>query len=243
MKVLVAGCGTGQHPIQVAQQFSNASVLAIDLSLASLCYAKRKTEEMGLSTIDYAQADLLNLGTLERRFDLIESVGVLHHLADPVAGWRVLMQLLRPGGLMLLGLYSELGRREVVTARGRAASHGLPAQAEDIRRCRQTLMNEELAPHFEQFLRSRDFYSMSACRDLLFHVQEHRFTVPQIKVILAQLGLKFIGFVVEPEDAAEYARLFPDDPAKIDLDHWHVFETGRPNTFARMYQFWVQRPQ
>ena len=104
-------------------------------------------------------------------------------------------------------------------------------------------MNEELAPHFEQFLRSRDFYSMSACRDLLFHVQEHRFTVPQIKVILAQLGLKFIGFVVEPEAAAEYARLFPDDPAKIDLDHWHVFETGRPNTFARMYQFWVQRPQ
>jgi len=242
LDVLVAGCGTGQHPIQVAQQFAGARVLAVDLSLASLCYAKRKTAELGLTNIEYAQADILRLGVIDRRFDLIESAGVLHHLADPVAGWRVLLELLRPGGLMLLGFYSELGRRDVVAARNRVASQVLPASASDIRLCRQALMGDELAPQFELFLASRDFYSTSACRDLLFHVQEHRYTLPQLKDILAQLRLNFIGFMLDGEAVAAYAQQFPDDPARTNLDHWHAFETARPDTFARMYQFWVQKP-
>jgi len=76
--------------IETAQRFVGASVLAVDLSVASLAYAKRKTGALDRSNIEYAQADILKLGALERTFDLIESSGVLHHLADPYAGWRVL---------------------------------------------------------------------------------------------------------------------------------------------------------
>ena len=245
-QVLVAGCGTGQHPIQLARQLRDARILAVDLSLASLAYAQRMTEALGLHQITYAQADLLNLGSLEQRFDLIESAGVLHHLADPLAGWLVLLGLLRPGGLMNLALYSELGRREVVAARERIAEtrrgQAMPAALTDIRSCRQDLMHDALAPRFERLLMSRDFYSTSACRDLLFHVQEHRFTVPQLKASLDRLGLQFIGFAVDPDVAAAYGRLFPDDPTRTDLDHWHNFETARPDTFARMYTFWVRKP-
>lgn len=240
--VLIAGCGTGRHPISVARQLADASVLAVDLSRASLAYATRKTAEAGLSNIRYAQADILQLGGIGQRFDLIESAGVLHHLADPLAGWRVLGELLRPGGLMLLGLYSEAGRRDVVAARRRIAEQGLGAQAEDIRRCRQALMSDALAPQFAQFLSSRDFHSTSACRDLLFHVQEHRFTVPQLRQAIASLGLRFVGFVLDGDVNAAYDREHPDDPMRIDLDHWHAFETARPDTFARMYAFWVQKP-
>jgi tetratricopeptide (TPR) repeat protein len=241
LDVLVAGCGTGQHAVRVAQQFSDARVLAIDLSLASLAYAQRKTRELGLTQIDYAQADLLQLGTLAQRFDLIESAGVLHHLADPLAGWRVLQSLLRPGGLMFLGLYSELGRRDVVAARERLAASGLPSDAAAIRHCRQILMSDAQAPQFAQFLASRDFYATSACRDLLFHVQEHRFTLPRLKQALAELDLEFIGFELDAEVRAAYARQFPGDAAQTDLDHWHAFEQARPSTFSRMYQFWVRR--
>ena len=53
-----------QHPIHIAQQFAGAQVLALDLSRASLAYARRKTSEMGLKQIEYAQADILNLGGL-----------------------------------------------------------------------------------------------------------------------------------------------------------------------------------
>ena len=87
--VLVAGCGTGQHALGTASRYLNAQVLAVDLSLSSLSYALRKTQELGLSNIEYAQADIMELGGVGRQFDLIECVGVLHHLGDPLAGWGV----------------------------------------------------------------------------------------------------------------------------------------------------------
>ena len=79
---------------------------------SSLSYAKRKTEELGLGNIEYVQADLLSLGTLPRTFDVIESSGVLHHLGDWAQGWRVLLSLLKPGGVMNVGLYSAIGRAD-----------------------------------------------------------------------------------------------------------------------------------
>ena len=42
--ILVAGCGTGQHSIGTASRFSSCHVTAVDLSLASLAYAQRKTK-------------------------------------------------------------------------------------------------------------------------------------------------------------------------------------------------------
>ena len=87
-------------------------MLAVDLSLASLCYAKRQALALGLTNIAFGEADILKLGGIGRTFDIVDASGVLHHMADPWAGWRVL-PLLRPGGFMRVGLYSRLGRRDV----------------------------------------------------------------------------------------------------------------------------------
>ena len=101
-----------------------ARVLAVDLSLASLCYAGRQTRALGRNAIQYAQADIMKLPSIGATFDIIEASGVLHHLADPFAGWRVLLSMLRPGGIMLLGLYSETARRDIVAARDFIAERG-----------------------------------------------------------------------------------------------------------------------
>ena len=106
--ILIAGCGTGQHSITTAARFKSSKVLAIDLSLSSLAYAKRKTEELAIKNIDYMQADILDLGQLNKQFDIIESVGVLHHMDNPMEGWKVLTDCLKPDGLMLIGLYLSL---------------------------------------------------------------------------------------------------------------------------------------
>ena len=234
--ILIAGCGTGLHSIDVARTFRGAKVLAVDLSLTSLSYAKRKTEELGLKNIEYARADILKLGDLNRTFDIVESVGVLHHLVNPLDGWRILLNLLKPGGLMKIGLYSERARQVHIAARNYIAEGGYTDSAEDIRRCRQDLMADE---RFQSLLTRKDFYATSDCRDLLFHVQECRFTPLQIKEILDTLGLTFIGF--EPRDFRQYLMCFPEDTAKTNLENWEAFEIENPGTFPNMFQFWVQK--
>lgn len=235
LSILVAGCGTGQQAIMTAQRYPDSKVLAVDLSLASLGYAARKTRELGIANIEYRHADILALGALEERFDLIECSGVLHHLEDPLAGWRILAGLRTPRARMRIGLYSELGRRAVVRARELIAARGFKPDAAGIRAARAEIRKD---PQLEQLARNEDFYSMSGCRDLLFHVQEHRFTLPQIETALSRLGLEFQHFEFADSGASlqRYRSRFSNER---DLKSWARFEDQFPDTFSRMYQFWV----
>ncbi len=96
--MLVAGCGTGLHPISCAILFPEMDVTAIDISAASLAYAKMKADHLGINNIKFKQADILAVSEWDKKFDIIESVGVLHHLKDPELGLRGLLKLLSPGG-------------------------------------------------------------------------------------------------------------------------------------------------
>ena len=189
-------------------------MLAVDLSLTSLAYAKRKTRELDIGNIEYRQADILALGSIAERFDVIECSGVLHHLEDPVAGWRILCSLLRPSGVMRIGLYSEIARRHVVRAREFVASEGFAPTPDGIRACRTAIRARGDDPLLARVARGEDFYSLSGCRDLVFHVQEQRFTLPQIAGLIERLGLQFIGFEFpDAGAAASYRARFPDDRA------------------------------
>lgn len=182
------------------------------------------------------------MGSLAERFDVIECSGVLHHLKDPVAGGRALCSLLRQGGVMRLGLYSEIARRHVVRARDMVAAQGFAAAPDGIRACRAAILARQDDALLARVPRGEDFYSLSGCRDLMFHVQEHRFTLPQIARLLTDLGVSFIGFELADEGiAAGYRARFAADRALCDLDNWHRFETSNPDTFAHMYQFWVRK--
>jgi 2-polyprenyl-3-methyl-5-hydroxy-6-metoxy-1,4-benzoquinol methylase len=235
--ILIAGCGTGQQAIVTARRFASANVLAIDLSLASLCYAGRMSRVLDVRNIEYAQADVLELADIGRRFDVIEASGVLHHLADPMQGWRVLVDLLRPGGFMHVGLYSKAARRQIEAARAYAAERGLRATAQDIRRCRREILTTPM----KSVALFADFFTISECRDLLFHVQEHTLSIPQISAFLREHNFRFIGFELPPQVAAGYRFRFPEDRPMTNLDSWNVFETENPATFASMYQFWIQK--
>jgi len=238
--VLVAGCGTGQQAIHAATRYSDAQVLAVDLSSTSLAYAIRKTGEYGLSNIEYGQADIMELATLGRKFDIIESVGVLHHLENPLSGLKQLVSLLRPGGIMYLGLYSEVARRVVEAARSHIAEKGYNSTAEDIRQCREDIMSADTDNEFNRLASFGDFFGISECRDLLFHVQEHCYTVPQLQSMLAEFNLNFIGFLLHPHVIEKYKEHFPDDVSLTHLESWHSFELENPETFSGMYQFYVQ---
>lgn len=243
-RILVAGCGTGQNAIATARRFADASVLGIDFSLASLGYAKRKTDELGVPNIAYRHADLLALGSLDECFHLVEASGVLHHLEDPLAGWRVLAGLVEPGGFMRVGLYSENGRRHVVHAREFIAARGCEATPQGIRQARAAILAAKDDALLATVARNEDFYSMSGCRDLLFHAQEKLFSLPQIGAMIDTLGLQFLGFEFPDSGitASRYRARFPGDAALTNLENWHRLEQEHPESFARMYQFWVRKP-
>jgi SAM-dependent methyltransferase len=242
VEILVAGCGTGQHSIETARQFAGAQVLAVDLSLTSLGYAKRKTRELGLNNVEYAQADILQLPSIGRVFDIIEASGSLHHLADQLAGWRLLLSILRVGGFMRLGLYSSTARQDINDARRFIAQRGYRPSADDIRRFRQEFIDFSEATSTRPAVESEDFFSTSGCRDLLFHVQEHQLTLPEIKAFIGENRLEFLGFELAGHVLEHFGRRFPSDRTMTDLDLWHTFETENPLVFAGMYQFWIQKP-
>jgi Flp pilus assembly protein TadD/SAM-dependent methyltransferase len=239
--VLIAGCGTGRHAAITARQQPNARILAVDLSEASLAFAMRRFAELGIGNVRFARADLLQLGRLEERFDLIECAGVLHHLDDPLAGWRVLLGLLRPRGFMNLALYSETGRAAIVAARRFIEERAFAATPSGMRAVRAAIVALPESAPAHAVLDSVDFYSMSGCRDLLFHAKEHRYTPARIEAALRELDLEFLGFELDARTRRAYAGRFPGDPEGTDLGNWARFEAERPDTFAAMYPFWVRR--
>jgi len=243
-RILLAGCGTGQNAIAMAQRFTDCSVIAVDLSLASLAYAKRKTLELGITNIVYRQADLLALGSLGERFQLVEASGVLHHLHDPLAGWRILAGLVEPGGFMRIGLYSERGRRHFAHARRFLAPRGFEASSAGIRAARAAIRAAGDDKLLARVARNEDFYSLSGCRDMLFHVQERGFSLPEVATMLDSLALEFLGFEFDDSGlaATSYRARFPGDPLMRDLASWHRFEEDNPDSFSRMYEFWVRKP-
>jgi len=240
-RALVAGCGTGQEPLRLARSCPGSRVVALDLSLTSLGYGLRLQSESHVENVEFVHGDILDLGDLgdAGTFDVIISNGVLHHMADPVAGWRALRRVLAPQGLMKIGLYSRAARAVVGRLRSRIEEERIACTPSGIRSLRARLMSGRM-PDYAALLASEDLYSMSGCRDLLFHVCEHHFTLPEIAGIVARLRLDLVGFELpagrcagEPGDGAPEA-------GAAGFGRWHAEEQREPGLFAGMYQFWLR---
>ena len=240
-KVLIAGCGTGNQVI-TSSRYKNAQITAIDLSSSSLAYAIRKVQEYGMDNVDFRKMDLLDVAALDERFDTIECSGVLHHMEDPAKWLSALNQQLKPGGYIKLALYSEIARQDIVKARNQIKHLGINSTPNSIRGFRQQVLREE----YQQFTSlpnfGLDFYSLSECRDLCFHVQEFRFSTELLQKLLSGEGLIFCGFMVPEAIRTNYQQQFPSDTDMNSLENWGYFEKQNPSTFRRMYQFWAYKP-
>ncbi|HEY0892920.1 MAG TPA: methyltransferase domain-containing protein, partial [Cellvibrio sp.] len=241
VSVLIAGCGTGFEPIELARMDKNAQITALDLSSKSLAYAKRMADELRISNIDFVQGNILDAAELNIQFDLINSTGVLHHMENPQIGWQTLCGILKPGGVMRISLYSEFARQRVVLAHQKIKELQLGSSNKDIKIFRSTIFSLPSGSPLAELAQSDDFYSVSGCRDLLFHVQEHRFTLLQLKDMIAELGLIVIGFDVPSWAPQKFNQRYPKKADILDLTKWHEFEVSHPDTFVGMYQLWLQK--
>jgi len=197
---------------------------------------------MKIGNIEFAHGDILELGEFDKRFDVILSTGVLHHLSNPTEGLRILTNLLNTGGFFKLGLYSKIARRRIIEARKYIAHQSYGSSPDEIRKCRQDFLFLDDNDQLKKIIELTDFYSLSMCRDLLFHVQEHRFDLIQIKEVIEDIGLEFLGFEIPDRSVVtQYRSQYSCDPDATSLDLWHRYELDHPDVFLGMYQFWIRK--
>jgi len=238
--VLVAGCGTGFEPIDLARTDPSLAITAMDLSRASLAHGMRVAEDLKLTTVRFVQGDILALDSVDVRFDVVTSTGVIHHMARPEDGLARLAGVLRPGGVVRLGLYSERARALVRRAHDLIRAKAWRAVDEDIRAFRAHVLALPEVEPLAALRDSVDFYSLSGCRDLVFHVHEHRYTPPQLGELIGGAGLRLVGFDASEEAVAAFRQAFgAADP--LDLNLWDRLEARQPHLFAGMYHLWAQK--
>jgi hypothetical protein len=126
----------------------------------------------------------------------------------------------------------------VRAARDVVAAHGVPTRDDELRRARQTLLALPLTHAAAPATESLDFYSLSGFRDLVVHVQERSYTIPEIASELRQLRLEFLGFQLPRDVQSRFVAMHPHPNAALDLAAWDAFEQAHPLTFWGMYQFW-----
>lgn len=242
LHLLVAGCGTGYEAIDMARMDPSLSVTAVDLSRASLAFAQRKAEAFGVANIRFLQGDILALDRLGETFEVATSTGVLHHMAEADAGLASIAGVLRPGGVVRLALYSRRARAPIRAAHALIAERGWQSDAGGIRAFRAHILSLPDGAPLAVLRESDDFYSLSGCRDLVFHVHERHYGFPEIAALVAGAGLRLVGFDASPEAMARLRDIHGARADPLDLSLWDAVEAEHPSLFAGMIHFWCQKP-
>ena len=184
--------------------------------------------------------DLLELTQLNKRFDLIECSGVLHHMNDPAKGLSTLVKSLKPKGFMKLGFYSKYARQEILEARNLIKRKDIQPNIDEIRSFRNNVLNGDLKK-LHEITNWSDFYSTSMCRDLCFHSQERCYSLIEIKNMIDGAKLEFLGFTLSKDIQDKYQRNYEGIESFKNLQRWDKFEANNPNSFREMYQFWTRK--
>lgn len=236
--ILIAGSGTGRHPLSVALGNPNSEVWAVDISKASLAYGMRKAREMGVNNIRFLYGDLLQIASLGIKFHYISAAGVLHHMKNPVDGWVALKEVLMPEGILHIGIYGKVARLPVSFFRNEIKSLGVSESREDIKAFRQKVMMDPIKRKLIGPV--NDIFTVSGARDLLFHRSEYQFRLAEIRGIIEKLDMRFLGFRVRGKLKKKYLSMFPDDPGMKSMENWLAFEKYYTGSVS-MYTFFVQK--
>ena len=207
-RVLVAGGGTGDATIFLAEQLrhTNAEIVYVDISLASMEIAKKRADIRKLTNITWHHHSLLDVADLGiGTFDYINCSGVLHHLADPAAGLQALTNVLSDKGAMGIMVYAELGRTGIYQIQElmRILCKNTPNRQEKVDICKEVLSQLPASNWFDLEQKKFKTFHMDLNQfgdigiyDLLLHPQDRAYTVPQLISLINACGLQLIDFIM-----------------------------------------------
>ncbi len=189
--ILIAGCGTSQAA-KHALRWPKARVIGVDFSTASVRHTQALKRKYNLENLEVYQLSLERVNELGTSFDQIVCTGVLHHLADPVAGLKALREKLKPDGAMHLMVYAPYGRTGIYMLQEFCRRLNLPATDQAIRELITALSALPPGHPLENLLRQApDFRQEAALADALLHPQDRAYSVPQLFDFIQEGGLTF----------------------------------------------------
>ncbi|MCP4550314.1 MAG: class I SAM-dependent methyltransferase [bacterium] len=202
-RALIAGGGTGDAAIYLAEQLreTDAEIVYVDLSSTSLEVAKARARVRGLTNIKWLNASLLDLTDLGvGLFDYINCCGVLHHLAEPKTGLRMLRSCLLPAGsigLMVYGQYGRIGVYQLQDLLRRIGNEtdSMQTRVDLAKAILKDLPAGNLFRQGQERIRFKDLDSDIGIYDLLLHSQDRAYTVPQLYELCSACGMTLAGFV------------------------------------------------
>ncbi len=252
IRILDAGCGTGVGTEYLVHLNPQAQVVGIDLSAGALAVARERCQKSGADRVEFHHLSLYDADQVPGQFDLINCVGVLHHLPDPIRGIQSLAAKLAPGGLMHIFVYGELGRWEIRLMQeaiallqgdrhsnyidGVAVGRQLFAALPDTNRLR---------------LREQERWSLENQRDENFadmyvHPQEIDYTIHTLFELIDASGLEFLGFSNPRIWALD--RLIGQSPELMeraaqmsDRQRYRLIELLDPEAITH-YEFFLAKP-
>jgi len=202
--ILEAGCGTGSNITPLSQQFPTSRFLGIDLTPASIKIAKEKAEKLEIKNLDFQIANILELD-LNKDFDVIFNLGVLHHLADMQEGIKNLAKHLRSNGYLVLWLYGTYGRfrlnliqrmfkillksKKTMPEKVALAKKALSSLPREYVECHFNAPNTEIEDDFEKSLEFA-FNNEAWLVDQFLHVNEKTVNIEDIFGLLDGADLK-----------------------------------------------------
>ncbi len=201
-RVLIAGGGTGDSSTFLAEQLKdkNAEIVYLDFSKNSMEIAKKRAEIRGLKNITFINDSILNIHNLKiGKFDYINCSGVLHHLASPPEGLKVLQESLKPEGGMNVMVYAKYGRTAIYQMQDimKMVNVGVTDRGEEVKNAKVILSS---LPATNWYKRSEDLisdvtnYGDVGIYDLFLHKQDRCYSIPELYEFIENADLNFVEF-------------------------------------------------
>jgi SAM-dependent methyltransferase len=200
IRILDAGCGSGVSTEYLVHLNPQAQVVGIDLSAGTLEVAKERCKRSGANRVEFHHLSLYDVEQLPGEFDFINSVGVLHHLPDPIRGIQTLAKKLAPGGLMHIFVYGELGRWEIqLMQKAIALLQGdkrgdYPDGVQVGRQIFSSLPQNNRLVKYEQQRWAMENKRDECFADMYVHPQEIDYNIETLFELIDASELEFLGF-------------------------------------------------
>jgi SAM-dependent methyltransferase len=252
IRILDAGCGSGVSTEYLVHLNPDAQVVGIDLSEGTLAVAKERCQRSGATRVEFHHLSLFDADQLEGEFDLINSVGVLHHTSDPIRGIQALANKLAPAGLLHIFVYGELGRWEIRLMQEAIAllqGDKRGDYVDGVKIGRELFANLPETNALSR--REKERWSMENTQDACFadmyvHPQEIDYNINTLFELIDASGLEFLGFS-NPHvwDLERLIGKVPDLIARsqhlTERQRYRLIEVLDPQTVSH-YEFFLARP-